>query len=266
MGANVDRRHDEDGQVLPPGQDERQLARPTCLPLHLGQELPRLVASVPTGRARRREHGFNCVIESVRQRFSLFSSEGVPLRATLTVGLKEYKTVQEQLGEAQPSVRRPDALLHAAPGRDADRRRQHRLRRPDRVAADRRPQQRHRPAGGRRRLHPRDPASPLMPVQPIPALGSDNPYEAFYRPSFEITITDTRSCRRTETGKPIYDKVLHDIESVSYVDNVEEADSFTLDDHELGCRAPEAEVLRLPGEAEQRRRQEVLDVLRAVRP
>jgi hypothetical protein len=45
-----------------------------------------------------REHGFKCVIESVRQRFSFFSSEGVPLRATLTVGLKEYKTVQEQVG------------------------------------------------------------------------------------------------------------------------------------------------------------------------
>ncbi len=49
-----------------------------------------------------REHGFKCVIESVRQRFSLFSSEGVPLRATLTVGLKEYKTVQEQLGKINP--------------------------------------------------------------------------------------------------------------------------------------------------------------------
>jgi Contractile injection system tube protein len=49
-----------------------------------------------------REHGFKCVIESVRQRFSLFSSEGVPLRATLTVGLKEYKSVQEQLGKINP--------------------------------------------------------------------------------------------------------------------------------------------------------------------
>lgn len=46
-----------------------------------------------------RQHGFNCVIESLRQRFSLFSSEGVPLRAVLTVGLKEYKSVQRQLAE-----------------------------------------------------------------------------------------------------------------------------------------------------------------------
>lgn len=49
-----------------------------------------------------REGGFRCVIESVRQRFTFFSSEGVPLRATLTVGLKEYKTVQEQLGKINP--------------------------------------------------------------------------------------------------------------------------------------------------------------------
>ena len=68
-----------------------------------------------------------------------------------------------------------------------------------------------------------------MPVQPIPALGSDNPYEAFYRPSFEITIADDEELPKDgKPGKPISDKVLHDIESVSYVDNVEEADSFTL--------------------------------------
>ena len=50
-------------------------------------------------QARTRQDGLKCVIESLRQRFTLFSSEGVPLRATLTVGLKEYKTVQDQLVE-----------------------------------------------------------------------------------------------------------------------------------------------------------------------
>ncbi len=43
--------------------------------------------------------GFQCVVESVRQRFTLFSPLGVPLRATLTVSLKEYKTLSEQLNE-----------------------------------------------------------------------------------------------------------------------------------------------------------------------
>jgi len=43
--------------------------------------------------------GFKCVVESIRQRFTLFSPEGVPLRATLTVSLKEYKTLAEQITE-----------------------------------------------------------------------------------------------------------------------------------------------------------------------
>lgn len=40
---------------------------------------------------------FTCLVESVQQRFTLFSPEGVPLRATLTVSLKEYKTLAQQL-------------------------------------------------------------------------------------------------------------------------------------------------------------------------
>lgn len=70
---------------------------------------------------------------------------------------------------------------------------------------------------------------PVQPVQPIPALGSENPFDAFYRPSFEITTADDEDLPKDgRPGNPISDKVLHDIESVSYVDNVEEADSFTL--------------------------------------
>lgn len=40
---------------------------------------------------------FRCVVESVQQRFTLFSPEGVPLRATLSVRLKEYRTLAEQV-------------------------------------------------------------------------------------------------------------------------------------------------------------------------
>src|SRR5262245_51786534 len=43
--------------------------------------------------------GFKGVVESVRQRFTMFSSLGVPLRATLSVTIKEYKTLFEQLSE-----------------------------------------------------------------------------------------------------------------------------------------------------------------------
>jgi nucleoid-associated protein YgaU len=49
------------------------------------------------GNQRRNE--FQCVVESVKQKFTLFSSEGVPLRATLTLSLREYKTLDEQLDQ-----------------------------------------------------------------------------------------------------------------------------------------------------------------------
>lgn len=57
-----------------------------------------------TGNQRRND--FQCVVESVRQKFTLFSPAGVPLRATLTVTLREYKTLDEQL--AQLNLNSPD--------------------------------------------------------------------------------------------------------------------------------------------------------------
>ena len=47
--------------------------------------------------AERRREGFTCVVESVNQRFTLFSPLGVPLRATLTVRLREYQTLAQQV-------------------------------------------------------------------------------------------------------------------------------------------------------------------------
>jgi nucleoid-associated protein YgaU len=44
-------------------------------------------------------NAFKCVVESVKQRFTFFSPKGVPLRATLTVSLKEYKTLSDQIAE-----------------------------------------------------------------------------------------------------------------------------------------------------------------------
>jgi hypothetical protein len=52
-----------------------------------------------SGTGSQQRHGFKCVVESIRQRFTLFSPQGVPLRATLTVSLKEYKTLSEQIAE-----------------------------------------------------------------------------------------------------------------------------------------------------------------------
>jgi Contractile injection system tube protein/LysM domain len=49
------------------------------------------------GNQRRNE--FQCVVESVKQKFTLFSPEGVPLRATLSLVLREYKALSEQLDQ-----------------------------------------------------------------------------------------------------------------------------------------------------------------------
>ncbi len=53
------------------------------------------IAAAATGNQRR--NGFKCIVESVKQKFTLFNPDGIPLRATLTVGLREYKTLDEQL-------------------------------------------------------------------------------------------------------------------------------------------------------------------------
>lgn len=50
-----------------------------------------------------RRNSFKCLVESVKQKFTLFSTEGVPLRATLTVALREYKTLEEQLYRQNPN-------------------------------------------------------------------------------------------------------------------------------------------------------------------
>jgi hypothetical protein len=44
-------------------------------------------------------NGFKGVVESVKQRFTFFSSLGLPLRAILTLTLKEYKTLSDQIAE-----------------------------------------------------------------------------------------------------------------------------------------------------------------------
>jgi len=42
---------------------------------------------------------FKAIVESVQQKFTLFSPLGIPLRATLSVSFREYKTLEEQIKE-----------------------------------------------------------------------------------------------------------------------------------------------------------------------
>jgi hypothetical protein len=66
---------------------------------------------------------FKAIVESVQQTFTLFDPDGVPLRATLAVTFREYKTLEEQLKELnlgsadqtkQRVVRRGDTLSRIA--------------------------------------------------------------------------------------------------------------------------------------------------------
>ena len=69
-------------------------APPICT-LIWNDSFPGSDVSAHLGNQKRNE--FQCIVESVKQKFTLFSPEGVPLRATLTVSLREYKTLDEQL-------------------------------------------------------------------------------------------------------------------------------------------------------------------------
>jgi hypothetical protein len=54
-------------------------------------------ADLPAAAGTQRRTSFQCVVESVKQKLTFFSPEGVPLRATLTLTLREYKTLGDQL-------------------------------------------------------------------------------------------------------------------------------------------------------------------------
>lgn len=45
---------------------------------------------------------FNAVIERLTQRFTMFREDGIPVRATLNVTFKEYRTIAQQLGPRPP--------------------------------------------------------------------------------------------------------------------------------------------------------------------
>jgi hypothetical protein len=40
---------------------------------------------------------FRAIVDNIQQKFTLFNPVGIPLRATLTMGFKEYQTLEEQL-------------------------------------------------------------------------------------------------------------------------------------------------------------------------
>jgi len=82
--------------------DVRTKAPPVCL-FSWGQKgFPG--SNLQRGSTMLRQHGFQCVVESVSQTFTLFSPLGIPLRATLSVQLREYQTLTELVAALEESV------------------------------------------------------------------------------------------------------------------------------------------------------------------
>jgi nucleoid-associated protein YgaU len=98
MGANatpVTKKTDEFYRLIKIDGDLH--APPICL-FTWGNEFPGH-RTYGAGQGSQSRFGFKCIVESVRQRYTLFSPEGIPLRATLTITLREYKTLAEQIRE-----------------------------------------------------------------------------------------------------------------------------------------------------------------------
>jgi hypothetical protein len=71
-----------------------------------GPDFPGAKVSEANLGGDQRRTSFKGIVESVRQRFTLFSPDGKPLRATLTVTMAEFKTLDEQL--QQLNLNSPD--------------------------------------------------------------------------------------------------------------------------------------------------------------
>jgi nucleoid-associated protein YgaU len=65
----------------------------------IGSAAGTAMAAVGAALNHQRRTSFTCVMESIKQKFTLFSPQGVPLRATLTVTLREYRPLEKQLKE-----------------------------------------------------------------------------------------------------------------------------------------------------------------------
>lgn len=70
-----------------------ELHAPPIVRILWGDQFP----GVTTDESQRPLPAFDCVVESVDRKYTLFNPDGVPLRATLTLALREYKTLEEQL-------------------------------------------------------------------------------------------------------------------------------------------------------------------------
>ncbi len=57
---------------------------------------------MPDASGNQRRESFTGVVESVRHKFTLFSPKGIPLRATVSVTIREFAPLHQQLPRANP--------------------------------------------------------------------------------------------------------------------------------------------------------------------
>lgn len=72
---------------------EGDLHAPPIVRLTWGDHFPGMV----NDRSESTTPAFDCIVTSCGRRFTLFNPDGKPLRAVVTLALREYKTLEEQL-------------------------------------------------------------------------------------------------------------------------------------------------------------------------
>lgn len=77
-------------------QDVRTLTNPVA---QLGRIQPKTHAPPRIRFIWGQGLSFRAIVDNVQQKFTLFSPSGIPVRATLSVSFKEYRTLEEQLKE-----------------------------------------------------------------------------------------------------------------------------------------------------------------------
>lgn len=81
-----------------------------------GEEFPGLINQ--DGKVRGKRKAFDCIVDNIQQKFTLFSSDGAPLRATLSITLHEYLTLDQQL--TQLNLRSADhTRVHTVQGSES---------------------------------------------------------------------------------------------------------------------------------------------------
>ena len=193
-------------------------------------------ADLPPAAGQPAAERFHCVVESVKQKFTFFSPEGVPLRATLTLTLREYKTLDEQLDAAQSELARPHPQprdQRQATRSPALRRRYYRRAGEWRAIAA---GQRHRrSAPARRRAVPARAADPVSRMSDPDAVG---------RIASASTASTCRSSRCASRASVCRATSCATSSQVTYNDSIKEIDSFELTVNNWDADDPAIQVRR----------------------